>query len=111
MKELQYEKNDNYTLVRLRSDFTQHDFLEMRSFFNAKFLDEGDAKIILDCDNMIELPSIALGVFCSLARDVRRKRATFSLIHVSAGVKSIMEQTHVAKQVPVFNTLSEAIAG
>jgi anti-anti-sigma factor len=108
MKPLDSFQRDNVSVLCLREDLDQHDWLEMRQYVATNFLEAGRACLILDCEACAELPSIAFGVFCSLSRDAQRLGGGLRLIHVSPAVRAIMAQTHVDQRVRVCATLAEA---
>jgi len=109
MKSLTEERKDGLVRLQLRDDLTQNDYLGMRDHMRHEYFEKGDKKLVIDCEAVAELPSIAFGVFCSLARDSARLGGAFGVIHVSASIRQIMARTHVDQQVKVYNTWNEAV--
>ena len=109
MKRLKRTQKDGVTVVSFRSDLTQHDFLQMREYFASNLFGEKKPKVVVDCEGMAELPSIAFGLLCSLSRDATRAGGNFAVIHVADPIHEIIKRIHVDQQVNIFSTLSEAV--
>ena len=108
MKKLKQNNKKDLTIVHFRNDLGQHDYLEMREYFSTNHFNTSPFKVVVDCEGMKELPSMAFGVLCSLSRDAGRAGGHFSVIHVCDGIRDIMRRIHVDDQVKVFSTLTEA---
>ncbi|MBF0101205.1 MAG: STAS domain-containing protein [Desulfobacterales bacterium] len=102
-------EQDNCVIATIPPDLTQHDYLEMREYFNDHFFTKGKNKLVINCEAVTDLPSIAFGVFCSLTRDTRRLGGTFSLVHVGNALRKTMARTHIDKQLNIVNTLTDAM--
>lgn len=102
-------EGDGIAVLVLQESLTQQDYLGMRQHVKATLLDQGVIYIVVDLDSVEELPSIAFGVFCSLARDTRRLGGWCRLIHVGSSLRTILRRTHVDQQVSAFETLRQAL--
>lgn len=111
MKKLDEERKDGVVKLMLRVDLSQNDYLGMREYVRKTYIEQGEQRIVMDCESVQELPSIAFGVFCSLSRDLQRTGGVFGVVHVSSSIRQIMARTHVDQQVKVFGTWNEAILG
>jgi anti-anti-sigma factor len=109
MKKLKVTQMDHVVVIQLRDDFSQNDYLQMRTFVNNNYLIKGLNKIVIDCEKTNSLPSIAFGVFCSISRDSKRTGGNCFLIHLSAFNLRIIKRTHIDKLVNVFATLNDAL--
>jgi anti-anti-sigma factor len=109
MNPLEFKTQGDVCVVRVPESLDQHDYLELRSYFKSEFFDKGKFKIVLDCGAIDEFPSIAFGVFCSLARDSKRLGGFCNLARVSDSMFSIMKKIHIDQQINAFSTIKEAV--
>jgi anti-anti-sigma factor len=107
MKELQIQDTAGIRVVHLREGLNQTDWLGMRQYFHAKVFGPEVQHVVLDLDSLASLPSLAFGVFVSLAREAQRAGKAFHLIHVAEKVRDIMQRTHIDRLVPIRNSLAE----
>lgn len=106
---LPIHREQGATVFTLTGEMTQNDYLELPAFIHAFFLEKGERKLIFDCKNIEEFPSIAFGVFCTLSRDLHRLKGMLTLIGVKEAMLQIMKQIHFDQQVRVMPTLEAAL--
>ncbi|MBF0120583.1 MAG: STAS domain-containing protein [Desulfobacterales bacterium] len=109
MKDLEIDIQNDIVIVKVSPNLTQYDYMEMRGYFTSNYFAKQKVKIIIDCEKVLDLPSIAFGVFSTLARDARRIGGDTKLVHVAVQLKKIMSRTHIDKQINILNTIAEAI--
>lgn len=110
MKDLAFVEQEGVCVVNLPSHFTQHDYLNLRSYFKDAFIDRGKLNVVLECTALIDPPSIAYGVMCSINRDLLRSGGRFAIGNIPTETRDIMERIHITNQVNVFLTTEEALA-
>ena len=109
MKKLAYIQKDDICIVSLPSQLNQHDYLGLRDYFKREFIQAGKLRIVLDCSELIDPPSIAYGVMCSVNRDLIRNGGKFAIGNIPKETHDIMERIHITNQVSVFTSDAEAI--
>ncbi len=108
MKNLELTQKEDITIVKIDESLSQNDYLSMRDFFKEDVFGKGHRNIVLDCDAVSSLPSIAFGTFCSLSRDAKRLGGQCVLIHVCEAIFGIMKKTHANRIVTVLSSFAEA---
>lgn len=107
MKKLEIKKDGGISIILLDNNLTQNDYLSMREQIKERCFDKGNINIVIDCDVVAVLPSIAFGVFCSVSRDAKRLGGFCVLIHVSKNINEILSMTHADKLVQILNSLAD----
>jgi len=108
MKKIKIKKKDGISIVTLHENLGQSDYLELRDYLSEKLFINGDVHLIINCEKICELPSLAFGVFCAITRDTLRVGGKLGLIHVSLDIANVMAKTHIDQQVKVYGNLAEA---
>lgn len=88
----------------------QHDYLELRQMVRQRFVEQGEAKLVIDCARLSRIPSIAFGVFCCIGRDARRAGGEAIFVHVDDEIDQVMRQIHVSDQIRILPTLADALS-
>ncbi len=73
-------------------------------------INEGHTKILIDMSDVSFVSSACLGIFSSTAIVLAKKDGLFCLSNVNAGIKKIMEITHLYTKIDVYETREEALA-
>ena len=94
-------------VVRLNGSVGQHDWLGLRERFQQDVFTAGIERVAFDLAGHDHLPSLAYGVFVSLARDAQRKGIVFLLVRVSEGVRDILQRIHVDRLVHLRASVEE----
>ena len=94
-------------VIELPGHFDQNDWLGFRDQVNRQFIDSGVQHVIIDCEEAVELPSIAFGSLASLCRDFSRINGSLYLVHVSERNRMVMTRTRMDKLLPIHGTLTE----
>ena len=108
MKSIKIDKDEDVCVVTVPYSVQQGDYIELKKYLEDELYINGDVNILIDCEPVVELPSLAFGVFCSIARDINRAGGQFGLVHVSTEIQDILKKTHLDKQIKSYNTISDA---
>jgi anti-anti-sigma regulatory factor len=109
MKEFTYTEEGRHAVIQLPSCQQQDEWFSLRDRIHHQFIGRGQVHLVLDCEQAIDLPSIAIGSFTSLARDLRRVQGSLHLIHVSEKTRRILARIKLDELIPVRGTLTEVI--
>lgn len=108
MKNIKIKKKDGISTVTLHENLGQNEYLELRNHLSEKLFLNGDIHVIINCEKVYELPSLAFGVFCAITRDTHRAGGKLGLIHVSQDIANVMAKTHIDQQVKIYGNFLEA---
>jgi anti-anti-sigma factor len=109
MNELPFSEHDGHVVIQLPNHLDQNDWMSLRDLINRQFVDRGMNRIIVDCEQCANLPSIAFGTFTSLSRDLHRMRGSLHLVHVSERIRVVLTRTRMDGLLAVHGTLTEVI--
>ena len=111
MKPFTATEQDGHVLIQLPDHLNQNDWSELRDHIHRQFIDKGQINLVFDCEHVIDLPSIAFGLFTSLSRDLRRISGSLHLIHLSENSRRVLTRIRLDSLIPVRGSLTEVIRG
>ena len=97
---------EGYSIVALPADFDQNDWLAFRGRVNRALIDRGINRVIVDCRENHDLPSIAYGSLTTLSRDFRRIDGMLILVHVSSKDRAVLRRTGIDQFIPIYRSMS-----
>jgi len=109
MSPLSSSEKDGRTIIQLPEHLEQNDWMAFRDRVHRQFIDRGITNVIIDCEQAPDLPSIAYGALIGLARDLRRIKGSFALVHVSTKIRTVLTRTRLDLSLPIHGTLTEII--
>ncbi len=109
MKPLTHSEQDGHILIQIPENLSQNDWIDLRDYAHRQFVDKGHVKLVFDCEQVLDLPSIAFGSFTGLSRDLRRINGSLHLIHVSENSRRVLTRIHLDSLIPVAGSLTEVI--
>ena len=110
MREFAFSEEGGHAVIHLPPSQHQNDWFSLRDRIHQQFIDQGRVHLVIDCELAVFLPSIAIGSFTSLARDLRRIHGSLHLIHVSEKMRRILTRIKLDDLIPVRGTLTEIIS-
>lgn len=71
---------------------------------------EGHIAIVIDLHKVNYLVSSCLGLLISTTRQLEKKGGKLCLCGAAGSVKTMLDATRIGRQIPIFDTLEEALA-
>ncbi len=111
MKSLRIEKKrsdrDGF-ILRIGGKFTVEDSMYLRDYLDNAL--EGDVKIlILDCEELEQINSAAIGVFVGIKMKMSEKNGRMGLASLKPVILDVLKLTNVDLILPIYETVEDAL--
>ncbi len=72
-------------------------------------INSGQTTVMIECKSAEQIPSVALGVFCSLGAMLHERGGVLGLVGLSGHTKRIAKEISIDRYVAMFDCLEEAV--
>jgi anti-anti-sigma regulatory factor len=105
---IEIKKIDGVDVVYLPAHVDRSDYEVLRDLI-AGMINSGQMTVMVECRSAERIPSVALGVFCSLGSMMHARGGVLGLVGLSGHTRRLVQEISMDRYVAMFDCLEEAV--